>query len=44
MVGQFSQDIERKSIEPIALKVVDDQVRPLQRLVSDIIWDTGRIK
>jgi len=42
MVGQFS-DIERKSIEPIALKVVDARVRPMQRLVSDVIWDRGKI-
>jgi SRSO17 transposase len=42
MVGQFS-DIERKSIEPIALKVVDAQVRPMQRLVSDVIWDREKI-
>ena len=44
MVGQFSKDIERKSIEPIALKVVDAQVRPMQRLVSDVIWDEEKIK
>jgi len=43
MVGQFSKDIERKSIEPIALKVVDAQVRPMQRLVSDVIWDSRKI-
>ncbi|HEX9975511.1 MAG TPA: transposase, partial [bacterium] len=43
MVGQFS-DIERKSIEPIALKVIDAQVRPLQRFVSDVIWDQEKIK
>ncbi len=43
MVGQFSKDIERKSIEPIALKVVDAQVRPMQRLVSDVIWDNRKI-
>ncbi|UCE07825.1 MAG: transposase [bacterium] len=42
MVGQFS-DIERKSIEPIAITVVDAQVRPQQRLVSDVIWDSKKI-
>jgi len=42
MVGQFS-DIERKSIEPIALKVVAGQVRPMQRLISDVIWDRKKI-
>ena len=43
MVGQFSKGIERKSIEPIALKVVNAQVRPLQRLISDVIWNNRKI-
>jgi SRSO17 transposase len=43
MVGQFS-DIERKSIEPIAINVGDAQVRPMQRFVSDVIWDEEKIK
>lgn len=43
MVGQFSE-IERKSIEPIALKVHDAQVRPMQRFVSDVIWKQNKIK
>ena len=34
MAGQFS-DLERKSIEPIALAVKDGNVRALQRFVSD---------
>ena len=34
MAGQFS-DLERKSIEPIALAVIDGNVRALQRFVSD---------
>ena len=38
MAGQFS-DLERKSIEPIALAVVDGNVRALQRFVSDAPWD-----
>jgi SRSO17 transposase len=38
MVGQFS-DLERKSIEPIALAVKDGNVRALQRFVSDAPWD-----
>ncbi len=42
MVGQFS-DIERKSIEPIALKVVDAQVRSIQRLISNVFWDRKKI-
>lgn len=43
MVGQFS-DIERKSIEPIAINVQDAQVRSMQRFVSDVIWDEEKIK
>lgn len=38
MAGQFSE-LERKSIEPIALAVVDGNVRALQRFVSDAPWD-----
>ena len=38
MAGQFS-DLERKSIEPIALAVNDGNVRALQRFVSDAPWD-----
>ncbi|MGB5620530.1 MAG: transposase, partial [Desulfobacterales bacterium] len=38
MAGQFS-DLERKSIEPIALAVTDGNVRALQRFVSDAPWD-----
>jgi SRSO17 transposase len=42
MAGQFSE-LERKSIEPIALKVEDGNVRALQRFVSDAEWDDGHI-
>ena len=42
MVGQFS-DLERKSIEPIALAVIDGNVRALQRFVSDAPWDDDKI-
>jgi SRSO17 transposase len=42
MVGQFSE-LERKSIEPIALNVEDGNVRPMQRFVSDAEWDDDRI-
>jgi SRSO17 transposase len=42
MAGQFS-DAERKSIEPIALKVEDGKVRPMQRFVSDAEWDDKKI-
>jgi SRSO17 transposase len=38
MSGQFS-DLERKSIEPIALAVTDGNVRAMQRFVSDALWD-----
>jgi SRSO17 transposase len=42
MVGQFSE-LERKSIEPIALKVEDGNVRPMQRFISDAEWDDKKI-
>ena len=42
MVGQFSE-LERKSIEPIALKVEDGNVRPMQRFISDAEWDDDNI-
>jgi SRSO17 transposase len=38
MVGQFSA-LERKSIEPVALQVEGGNVRAMQRLVSDALWD-----
>jgi SRSO17 transposase len=42
MAGQFS-DLERKSIEPIALAVQDGNVRAMQRFVSDASWDDANI-
>ncbi|MFZ1983217.1 MAG: IS701 family transposase [Desulfatitalea sp.] len=42
MAGQFS-DLERKSIEPIALAVKDGNVRAMQRFVSDAQWDDDNI-
>ena len=42
MVGQFSE-IERKSIEPIALNVEGGQVRSMQRFISDIYWDEEKM-
>jgi SRSO17 transposase len=42
MAGQFS-DLERKSIEPIALAVKDGNVRALQRFVSVAPWDDNKI-
>jgi SRSO17 transposase len=38
MVGQFSQ-LERKSIEPMALHVEGGMIRGLQRFISDVRWD-----
>jgi len=42
MVGQFSE-LERKSIEPIALNVEDGNVRPMQRFISDAQWNDNKI-
>ncbi len=42
MVGQFSE-LERKSIEPIALTVKDGKVRAMQRFISDALWDDDNI-
>jgi len=42
MVGQFSE-LERKSIEPIALKVEGGNVRPMQRFISDAEWFDDKI-
>jgi len=38
MVGQFSE-LERKSVEPIALTGEGGNVRSMQRMVSDAQWD-----
>ena len=43
MAGQFS-DLERKSIEPIALAVKGGNVRAMQRFVSDAPWDDSNIE
>ena len=42
MVGQFSE-LERKSIEPIALNVKNGRVRAMQRFISDAEWDDEKI-
>jgi SRSO17 transposase len=42
MVGQMSQ-LERKSIEPIAVAVENAKVRAMQFFVSDVVWDQDRI-
>jgi SRSO17 transposase len=38
MAGQMSQ-LERKSIEPIALNVESAKVRAMQHFLSDIVWE-----
>ena len=43
MVGQFSP-LERKSIEPMALKVADANIRGMQRFISDGVWDEGQMR
>jgi SRSO17 transposase len=42
MVGQLSQ-VERKSIEPIALSVKDAKVRAMQFFVSDVVWEDDKV-
>ena len=42
MAGQMSQ-LERKSIEPIALNIESGKVRAMQHFLSDIIWEEERI-
>jgi SRSO17 transposase len=42
MAGQFSQ-LERKSIEPIALAIEGGNVRAMQRFVSVASWDDDKI-
>lgn len=42
MIGQFSE-LERKSIEPMALNVEDGKVRSMQRFISDVVWDDDKI-
>jgi len=42
MIGQFSE-LERKSIEPIAINVEDGNVRSMQRAISNAIWDESKM-
>ena len=42
MNGQFSE-LERKSIEPIALNIKGGNVRAMQRFISDAPWDDEKI-
>jgi hypothetical protein len=43
MVGQFSA-LERQSIEPMALQVDGGNVRAMQRLISDVVWDETQMR
>jgi SRSO17 transposase len=43
MVGQFSP-LERKSIEPMALKVAGGNVRGMQRFIRDGVWDEDQMR
>ena len=43
MVGQLSP-LERKSIEPMALRVDGGTVRGLQRFMSDVSWDEEQME
>jgi SRSO17 transposase len=42
MAGQMSQ-LERKSIEPIALNVENARVRAMQHFLSDVVWEEEMI-
>jgi SRSO17 transposase len=42
MAGQFSE-LERKSIEPIAVNIKGGNVRAMQRFISDAEWDEDKI-
>ena len=43
MVGQLSQ-LERKSIEPMALHVEGSTIRGMQRFLSDVVWDEEQMR
>src|SRR2546422_7721631 len=43
MVGQFSE-LERQSIEPMALEVAGGNVRGMQRFIRDNIWDEDKMR
>ncbi len=43
MVGQFSE-LERKSIEPMALQVEGGNIRGMQRFISDDVWNEDRMR
>lgn len=43
MVGQLSQ-LERKSIEPMALQVEGGTIRGMQRFLSEVVWDEEQMR
>ena len=43
MVGQLSE-LERKSIEPIALRIEGGKVRAMQRCLSEVVWDEAQMR
>jgi len=43
MVGQFSE-LERKSIEPIALNVKIGKLRSMQRFISSVVWAENKMQ
>jgi SRSO17 transposase len=43
MVGQCSP-LERKSIEPLALRVAEGQVRAMQRRVREALWEAAAMR
>ena len=43
MVGQLS-NLERKSIEPMALEIEGGNIRGLQRFISDDTWDEEQMR
>ena len=43
MAGQFSA-LERKSSEPMALHVDGGNIRAMQRLISDAVWDEEQMR
>lgn len=42
MAGQLSE-LERKSIEPIAIKIEGAKVRPMQRAISEVVWNEDKM-
>jgi len=42
LVGQLSE-LERKSIEPMAMQVEGGNVRAMQRFITDVVWDEAQL-